>query len=127
MTKMGGRLALGFGALSDGVLLSRATAASRFFRRAHRLAREDPDRPGHPPAHPLRRFGLRPGHSNPPLPVPALLGTGSALAILERYERLVEAGEEELEDIPEHVLAAGDFLVARSVYLPGDCRLLVLD
>lgn len=58
---------------------------------------------------------------------PVLAGRGTALDLLERYEGLVAAENEEVDDLPGEVLAVGDYLVARSVYLPGDTRLLVMD
>lgn len=60
-------------------------------------------------------------------PIPELLGQGTAAEMLARYEAAVGAEGDEFDDVAQEVLLAGDFLVARSVYLPGDGRLLVVD
>jgi hypothetical protein len=127
LTKMSGRLVLGFNALSDG--------AMELWQGGQRIlhdysagwlgkALQGPD------AHLLTflddlasvlAIQVR------PTPVPNVLGPGSALDLLTRYDSLLAAEDEDLDDVPEELLSAGDFLVARSVYLPGDTRLLVLD
>jgi hypothetical protein len=127
LTKLAGRPMLGFNALSDGAALLTFDGAALLPDGS--LGWPDKRLRG-PDVHLLTFFDdlasvlaiqVR------PQPVPELLGPGSALEVLSRYESLVAASDDELDDPPEEVLAAGDHLVARSVYLPGDTRLLVLD
>jgi hypothetical protein len=122
-TKVAGRLALGLTALSDGAI----AMTSNLFGLL-------PESRGWPQrqlqgsdVHLLTFFddlvsvlAIQTRH----VQVPEALGAGNASQILQRYESMLAAED---EDVPEDVLAAGDFLVARSVYLPGDVRLLVLD
>lgn len=127
LTKLAGRPMLGFNALSDGAALLAADAAALLPDGS--MGWPEKKLQG-PDLHLLTLFDdlasvlaiqVR------PQPVPPLLGLGSALEMLTRYEALIQSSDDELDDPPEEVLAAGDHLVARSVYLPGDTRLLVLD
>jgi hypothetical protein len=127
LTKLAGRPMLGFNALSDGALC----LAQENIPLLPDISLGWPEKQiTGPDLHLLSLFDdlasvlaiqVR------PQPLPHLLGDGSALEILARFEDLVAATDDEVDDPPQEVLAAGDHLVARSVYLPGDTRLLVLD
>lgn len=127
LTKLAGRPMLGFNALSDGAAVLREGEVSLLPDSS--LGWPDKTLPG-PDLHLLTLFDDLASVlaiQVKPQPMPELLGEGTAVELLERYEQLLQASDEELDDPPEEVLAAGDHLVARSVYLPGDTRLLVLD
>jgi hypothetical protein len=128
-TKMAGKLVLGFAALSDGAVSVAGPGG--------------PLLPNASVGWPRKRLAAPDTHvltflddlcsvlaiQTRPQPVPTLLGEGHAGALLDRLAALLAAEDDagDVEAMPEDVLAAGDYLVARSVYLPGDTRLLVLD
>ena len=127
LTKLAGRPMLGFNALSDGAARLRTEASDLL--PSDSLGWAGKTLAG-PDVHLLTLFddlGSVLAIQVRPQPMPEILGEGSALDILRRYDELLAASDDELDDPPDEVLAAGDHLVARSVYLPGDTRLLVLD
>ena len=127
LTKLAGRPMLGFNALSDGAAVL-ADANVKLLPDAS-LGWSEKKLAG-PDVHLLTLFDDLASVLAIQVraqPLPELLGDGTASEILARYESLVAATEDELDDPPDEVLAAGDHLVARSVYLPGDTRVLVLD
>lgn len=126
-TKLAGRPMLGFNAISDGALELRADADALLPNGSIGWPEKRVDGPDVHLLSFLDDLASVLAIQVRPVPMPELLGNGSAVELLARYYALVRASDEELEDPPEEVLAAGDHLVARSVYLPGDTRLLVLD
>ena len=127
LTKLAGRPMLGFNALSDGAAVLTDTAGKLLPDAS--LGWPEKKLAG-PDVHLLTLFDDLASVLAIQVraqPLPELLGGGSAAEILARYEAMVGATDDEMDDPPDEVLAAGDHLVARSVYLPGDTRVLVLD